>query len=68
MGWAGKDPDGHAWADSWEPKKFITADVRAQFESKMVKARAQEVTEDVGPFIDAVRDSIAHAVLLAKTR
>lgn len=63
----GKDPDGHAWSDSWEPEKFITADVRAQFESKLVKARAQEVTVDVGPLIDAVRDSIARAVLLAKT-
>jgi hypothetical protein len=39
----------------------------AQFESKLVKARAQEVTVDVGPLIDAVRDSIARAVLLAKT-
>ncbi len=39
----------------------------AQLESKLVKARAQEVTVDVGPLIDAVRDSIARAVLLAKT-
>ena len=67
VAWAGKDPDGHAWSDSWEPEKFITADVRAQFESKLVKARAQEVTVDVGPLIDAVRDSIARAVLLTKT-
>ncbi len=67
VGWAGKDPDGNAWADSWEPEKFITADVRAQFESELVKARAQEVTVDVGPLIDAVRDSIARAILLAKT-
>jgi hypothetical protein len=67
VGWAGKDPDGHAWADSWGPEKLITADVCAQFESKLVKARAQEVTVDVAPLIDAVGDSIARAVLLAKT-
>ena len=65
VGWAGKDPDGHAWADSWEPEKFISAGVRSQ--SKLVKARAQEVTVDVGPLNDAVRDSIARAVFLAKT-
>ena len=58
VGWAGKDPDGHAWGDSWEPEKFIAAaDVRSQFESKLVEARAQEVTVDVGPLNDAVRDS-----------
>ena len=68
MAWVCKDPDGHAWTYSAEPEKFrITADVRAQFESKLVKARAQEVTVDGGPLINAVRDLIARAVFLAKT-
>ena len=67
VGWAGKDTDGHVCAESWEPEKLITVDVRAQFESKLVKASVQEVTVDMGPLINAVRDSIARAVLLAKT-
>lgn len=66
--WEGKDSDGKPWPDWWVPASWVDDASIAAYDRKLLGIETKMVTVDVSPLVYLARKSVAHAVMLAKTK
>ena len=66
--WAGSDQHGNPWADSWQCECDVGDYHVNMYTRRLLCVESKLVSVNLQPVVYAVRKSVAHAVVLAKTK
>ena len=63
VAWAGADPDGAPWEDSWEPTRHLSPDLIHDFLADRKEKISRTISVDSRPLDTLVQKSIATAIV-----